>query len=535
MKQFFAAILLAAPLCGQVTFEKIRKGPGEDWLTYAGDYGARRYSPLTQIHRANVGSLVPKWVFHVDEAKRLEVSPLVYQGIMYITNSNEVYALDARSGRPIWHYRDEWVKDKQVNRGVALLEDRLFFVTSDAQLVALNRKTGGVLWQKQYGDPKKGQSATLAPLALKDRVIVGISGGDTGMRGFVAAFSAATGEELWRFWTVPAKGEPGAETWSEFDVEWGGAATWMNGTYDPDLNLIYWPTGNPWPDFYGGHRRGDNLYSDSVVALDADTGKLKWYFQFTPHDTHDWDAQSWPVLVDAPWKGQIRKLLLHPNRNGFFYVLDRTNGEFLRAEPYVEKVTWAKGVDVKGRPIEVPDTEPTPSGRRVCPSIRGASNWMSPSYNLHTGLLYVPTLEQCDTFTSSSKKPEPMKNFAGTGAASIPSEPGKFYLRAFDPKTGEKRWEYPMTGKADMWAGTVTTAGGLVFFGDDDGHLVALDAKTGKHLWHFYMGQLLTASPITYMVEGKQYVAIAAATDVFVFGLFEPATSIPIVTEREEP
>jgi PQQ-dependent dehydrogenase (methanol/ethanol family) len=503
-------------------YDLIRAGEGANWLTYAGDYAGHRHSPLKGITSANVGSLVSAWVYHVDGATHLEATPLVYDGIMYVTNSNEVHALDARTGRPIWKYRDELAKRNDVNRGVAILGDSVFLATSDAHLVALNRKTGGGLWDREFADPNRGAFATLAPMAVKDKVIVGVSGGDTGMRGFVAAFSAATGDELWRFWTVPAKGEPGAETWGQLGPEWGGAATWLNGTYDPELNLLYWTTGNPWPGFYGGARRGDNLYSDSLLALDADTGKLKWYFQFTPHDTHDWDAQAWPVLLDTVYQGRPRKLVLHANRNGYFYVLDRTTGEFLRATPFVERLNWAKGIDAKGKPIENPGMEPSPNGTRVCPSVRGATNWMSPSYNPQTELLYVPTLEQCDMYSSSAKTAEPMKNFGGTGGESISKEPGRFYLRALDPRTGGKRWEYPMTGHGDMWAGTVSTAGGLVFFGDDDGQLVAVDATTGRHLWHYYLGQNLTASPITFMADGKQYVTIVAATDVFTFALLEP-------------
>jgi PQQ-dependent dehydrogenase (methanol/ethanol family) len=511
------------PVSTGARYDLIREGAGDNWLTYAGDYAGHRHSPLTQISTANVRSLVSAWVYHVDGATHLEATPLVYDGIMYVTNGNEVHALDARTGRPIWKYRDELAKRSDVNRGVAILGDSVFFVTSDAHLVALNRKTGGGLWDREFADTKRGAFATLAPMAVKDRVIVGVSGGDTGVRGFLAAFSAATGEELWRFWTVPAKGEPGAETWGELGPEWGGAATWLNGTYDPELNLLYWTTGNPWPDFYGGARRGDNLYSDSLLALDAGTGKLKWYFQFTPHDTHDWDAQAWPVLLDTTYEGRARKLLLHANRNGYFYVLDRETGEFLRATPFVERLNWAKGIDPKGKPIANPGMEPSPNGTRVCPSVRGATNWMSPSYNPGTGLLYVPTLEQCDLYTSSAKTPEPMKNFAGTGGESISKEPGKFYVRALDPLTGEKRWDYLMTGHGDSWAGTVSTAAGLVFFGDDDSQLVALDAATGRHLWHYFLGQTITASPITFMADGKQYVTIAAATDVFTFALFEPA------------
>ena len=511
------------PVSTGARYDLIREGAGDNWLTYAGDYAGHRHSPLTQISTANVRSLVSAWVYHVDGATHLEATPLVYDGIMYVTNGNEVHALDARTGRPIWKYRDELAKRSDVNRGVAILGDSVFFVTSDAHLVALNRKTGGGLWDREFADTKRGAFATLAPMAVKDRVIVGVSGGDTGVRGFLAAFSAATGEELWRFWTVPAKGEPGAETWGELGPEWGGAATWLNGTYDPELNLLYWTTGNPWPDFYGGARRGDNLYSDSLLALDAGTGKLKWYFQFTPHDTHDWDAQAWPVLLDTTYEGRARKLMLHANSNGYFYVLDRETGEFLRATPFVERLNWAKGIAPKGKPIANPGMEPSPNGTRVCPSVRGATNWMSPSYNPGTGLLYVPTLEQCDLYTSSAKTPEPMKNFAGTGGESISKEPGKFYVRALDPLTGEKRWDYLMTGHGDSWAGTVSTAAGLVFFGDDDSQLVALDAATGRHLWHYFLGQTITASPITFMADGKQYVTIAAATDVFTFALFEPA------------
>src|SRR5438445_367605 len=527
-RAMLAVSALLAPLGAQVRYEDIRKSPGNDWLTYAGDYQATRHSPLTAITRDNVASLVPKWVYRVEGATHLESSPLVFEGVMYVTNSNEVHALDARTGRRIWQYRDDKAATQRVNRGAALLGDRVFFITSDAHLVALHRNTGAVLWDKQYADPAKGYHATLAPLAVKDRVVVGVSGGDSGMRGFVTAYSASTGEELWRHYTIPAKGEPGSESWGDFAVEWGGGATWLSGTFDPDLNLLYWTTGNPWPDFYGGGRRGDNLYSCSVIALDLETGKLKWHFQFTPHDTHDWDAQAWPVLVDLPYNGKMRKLVLHANRNGFFYVLDRVTGEYLNATRLVEKLDWASGIDAKGRPILVPGKDPTPNGNRACPGVRGATNWMSPSFNPSTGWLYVVTLEQCDIYTSSSKEPEPKKSFSGGGAGPKPSEVGQFFLRAFDPKTGARKWEYPMTGPGESWAGTVSTAGGVIFFGDDDGHLVGVDARNGKHLWHFQMGEGLTASPITYAVAGKQYVAIASATAVFSVALFEPTQPVPL-------
>jgi alcohol dehydrogenase (cytochrome c) len=520
MRFFYSMLLLAVSLHAQVLYRDLLKSPSENWLTYHGDYRGTRFSPLTQINRGNVGSLVPKWTYHMERGRRLEATPVVFDGVMYVTNSNEVDAVDARTGKSIWTYRDEQAANRGVNRGVAILGDSVFFVTADAYLVALHRTTGAVLWHRKFADISKGYTASLAPLALKDRVLVGVSGGESGMRGFVAAYSAAKGDELWRFYTVPAKGERGADTWGEFDTQWGGGATWMTGTYDPGLDTVYWSVGNPWPDFYGSGRRGDNLYTDSVVALDAETGKLKWYFQFTPHDTHDWDAQSIPVLADVDYQGKPRKLLLHANRNGFYYVLDRVTGEFLSAKPFVEEIDWATGIDAKGRPIEVSGKEPAPGGRKTCPSTRGASNWMSPSFSPQTKLLYVVALEQCDNFVGAARAPEPNKGMAGGGGESIANEPGQMYLRALNAATGKKRWDYAMTGPTTMWAGTVATAGGLVFFGDDDGNLVAVDAETGKNLWHYNMGQLLTASPITFALNGKQYVSIVSATDVFTFGLF---------------
>jgi alcohol dehydrogenase (cytochrome c) len=337
----------------------------------------------------------------------------------------------------------------------------------------------------------------------------------------VAALHPDTGKEVWRFWTVPAKGEPGSETWGGFPAEMGGAPTWTTGSYDPELNLIYWPTGNPWPDFYGGRRPGDNLYSDCVLALDADTGKFKWHFQFTPHDVWDWDANENPVLLDAVFRGRPRKLLVQANRNGFYYILDRVTGEFLHAKPFVKKLDWTSGLDDKGRPKVIPEKIPTPAGTKVCPSVRGASNWMSPTYSPATGLFYVVTLEQCDLIVASAKEPVPASGFRGTGNEGIPTEPGKFYLRALDVLSGDLKWEYPMPGPGIMWAGAVSTAGGVVFTGDDDGNLVALDAVSGKDLWHFSTGHSLFASPATYMVDGKQYVTIAAESDVFTFGLFD--------------
>jgi len=525
IRTLLLAFLVCAGAAAQVRYEDILQSPSKDWLTYAGSYRGWRHSPLTQITPENAASLVPKWAYHVPGARGLRSSPLVYQGVLYVTNTNAVYAVDARTGRLVWQYADTRAEKSGVNRGAAILGDRIYFTTSDNYLTALDRRTGAAIFSQKFGDVEKGTTSTSAPFIFKDRVIVGSAGGDSGVRGFLTALSAETGEELWRTYTIPAKGEPGSETWGEL-IDWGGAATWLSGTFDPELNTLYWTTGNAWPDFNGAARPGDNLYTSSLLALDADSGKMKWYFQFTPHDTHDWDAQSWPVLIDLEWQGRSRKVVLHANRNGFFYMLDRVTGEYLRGTKLVDRVTWASGLDAKGRPILVPGQDPTPEGNWVCPSVKGATNWMGQSYHPGTGLLYVITLEQCGLFSLSSQEPEPMKNFSGGGAT---EEGGQVILRAIDPKTAERAWEYPMTGMGRMWSGAVSTAGGVLFAGDDDGTIVALDAKTGQHLWHFNMGELLTASPITYEVDGKQYVAIASATAVFSFGLFEPAQSVPLL------
>jgi len=526
-----AAALFAASTFAQVSYEDILAGPGENWLTFMGDYSALRHSPLDQITRENVASVVPKWTYHIDTEGSLSSYPIVYDGIMYVTNSNEVYALDARTGRLVWRYRQEGVELQRKNRGAGILGDHVFFVTSDCHLVALHRLSGAVVWDAPYADPEDGYHCTVAPVAIKDRVIVGVSGGDSGIRGFLSAYSASTGEELWKLWTVPAAGEPGSETWGPKTLPWGGAGTWMPGTYDPELNWMFWPTGNPWPDFYGGDRPGDNLYSDSVLAIDLDSGEMQWYFQFTPHDVWDWDAQEAPLLLEVEFEGEKRKVVAQANRNGFYYLLDRKTGKFLMATPFVDKLTWATGIDESGRPILVPGMEPKPEGQLTCPTVRGAANWMSPSLNPETGLLHVVVLEACDIYTSSSKEPVPKSGFAGTGGEKPPNHDGRFLVRALEPATGRRVWEYPMTGPNTAWAGTVSTAGGLVFFGDDDMHLVALDARDGKHLWHYNLGQPLFASPISYGVGGKQYVTIVSKTDVFTFGLFEPALSVPLVDE----
>lgn len=527
----FAAAVFS-PLPAQITNSDIEKSPNANWLTYAGDYGGHRHSPLRQITPANASNMVPKWVHRFNGVSGLRGTPLVHEGVMYATGPNMLRAIDARSGRMIWEFRDARAKKSNVNRGAAIYEDNVYFVTADCYLSALDRRTGAVRWQKNYADAShETVFCSAAPLLVKDKLIVGIAGGDQGLRGFIAALSAKTGDEQWRLWTVPAKGEKGYETWGNY-AEFGGAATWLSGTYDPALNLIYWCTGNAWPDFYAGDRPGDNLYTSSLIAVDPDNGKMKWHFQFTPGDTRDWDAQSWPILIDLPYEGKPRKLVVHANRNGFFYTLDRVTGQFLHAQQMVDKLNWATGIDKNGRPVKVPGMDPTPEGKLICPGVQGAANWNSSSYNPETKLVYVPNLEQCDTFTSSAQKPEPYKGFSGGGAGPKPKDVGQFFLRAIEPTTGKRVWEYPMTGPATTWAGTVSTAGGVVFFGDDDGHLVGLDAKTGRHLWHFQVGESIVASPISYVVDGKQYVTIASSSALYTFGLFEPVLSVPVVKPR---
>jgi alcohol dehydrogenase (cytochrome c) len=508
--------LVPASEC-QVSNKDLQSGLGPNWLTYIGDYSAQRYSPLKEIDTDSVHRLAPKWVRHFDVNNDLEVTPLVYNGIMYATGGNELYALDAVTGKEIWRYRALESRRRGVNRGAAILGEQVFFSTSDCHLVALDRRSGAVHWQREYAASAEGYSCSGAPLVAKDKLIVGVA--SSGNTCFIAALSVNGGDELWRVWTVPREGEPGSDTWGKFPLNHGGGPTWTTGSYDADLNLLYWPTGNPWPDFYGGDRPGDNLYTDCVLALDADTGKMKWYFQFVPHDTHDWDANETPVLMNARLEGRDRKLLIQANRNGFYYVLDRTTGQFLLGKPFVKELTWAKGLDAKGRPQVLPNSEPSAAGTRVCPSVHGATNWWAPSLNPDVGLFYVVALEQCEIYYSSSQKPLPNSGFRGTGHNILDGQPGKFFLRAIEATTGNIRWEFPMPGPTTMWAGTLATAGRLVFSADDDGDLIAFEASQGKPLWHFYTGSNLHASPMTFAAEGHQYVTMASGPNLFTFGL----------------
>jgi alcohol dehydrogenase (cytochrome c) len=387
---------LAASALGQVTYQHLLEADREpgNWLTYSGSYNSQRHSRLEQINRDNVSELEMKWAFQMRTLEDVETSPLVVDGIMYLTEPpSNAHAVDTRTGRTFWSYTRELPDEThtccgQVNRGLAMLGEKLYLGTVDAYLVALDSKTGSVLWEVEVADRLAGYSITVAPLVVKDKVIVGVSGGEFGIRGFLDAYDAETGKRVWRFYTVPAPGEPGHDTWEGDDWKTGGAPTWITGSFDPALNLIYWGTGNPSPDFNGELRPGDNLYSDCVIALDADTGQLKWYFQFTPHDVWDWDAAQIPVLVDAEFEGRMRKLMLWPNRNAFYYVLDRETGELLLVKQFARQ-TWAQGMDSKGRPIIRLEALPTEKGVVIWPGIQGAMNWYSPSYSPLTGLLYL--------------------------------------------------------------------------------------------------------------------------------------------------
>jgi len=497
---------------------------GENWPSYNGDYTGRRFSSLREINAGNVAQMRAAWVFHPGNSQRLEATPVVIRGVMYVTSANDVFALDASTGRILWHYArpvssgllDDAAAHK--NRGVAVWEHFVYTETDDAHLLCLDARAGNLLWDVQYADKLKQYGATSAPLVVKDEVIVGTSGGDSGVRGFVAAYDARTGTLKWHQWTIPGPGEFGSASWPGNSYLHGGGTTWMPGTYDPELDTVYWTTSNAAPDFVGDSRPGDDLYTACVLAIDPSTGELKWYFQFTPHDVYDYDANETPVLVDREENGAVRHLLLQADRNGFFYVLDRTNGKFLRATPFVEKLNWATGISASGRPL-LSGRVPTKEGTYICPGIVGATNWFSPSYNPNTGLFYVMALENCNLYFSKPKPFTQGETFYGTGTKHPVGEDSRKVLLALSPADGKKVWQYPQAGHGNSWGGTLTTAGGLVFFADDAESFEAVDAETGRPLWHFNTGQSFSASPMTYAVDGVQYVAISAGSDVFSFAL----------------
>lgn len=498
-----------------------------DWATYHGEPTGNRYSPLDQIDTANVQKLALQWVFPINHFV-LEVTPLVVDGVMYVTGPNQMFAIDSRNGRTIWHYQRERSKDvtgdpaKGTNRGAAILGDRVFMTTDNAHLLALHRVTGALLWDAKMpeGPRNDNYGCTAAPLVVGDLVVAGVAGGDQGVRGFLSAYNARTGERVWRIWTTPAPGEPGSETWKGTALAQfgGGGATWMTGTYDAETDTVFWGVGNPYPAINGDERQGDNLYTASVLALNAKTGAMRWYYQFSPHDLHDWDGGQTPMVVNTRYRGQDRKLLIQANRNGFLYVFDRVKGELLFADKFVDKLSWASGIGKDGRPILLPDADPTREGTKACPSVLGATNWMSEAFNPVTRLFYLQTLEACMVYVKPPGRWNPRP---------IPIEPGRKFLRAIDIETGKRVWEVPQAGPADSWGGVLSTAGGVIFFGEDSGAFAAVDAKTGKDLWHVQTnastalgdGHSWRASPMTYMAAGKQYVAVAAGPNILCFGL----------------
>ncbi len=499
-----------------------------DWPTYNGDPGGNRYSKLTQIDASNVKNLGPRWMFNIRNATQIENTPLVVEGIMYVTMANECWALDAGSGRQLWHYQRQRTRGIAgnasigFNRGAAWSGDRIFMLTDNAHMIALNRFNGELLWETEMADWHQNYNGTSAPLTVGNLVISGTAGGDEGVRGFVAAYDQATGKEVWHLWTVPLPGEPGSETWKGKDTEHRSGATWMTGTYDAGLDTLYWPVGNPGPDYTGTEREGDNLYTDSILALEPKTGKLKWYYQFTPHDVHDWDAQEPPVLVDANWQGQPRKLLMEANRNGFFYVLDRTNGKLLLGKPFLKKLNWAEGIGADGRPILKDLPKDANGNTYVCPGFQGGANWFSSSFNPQTGLFYFNALERCNVFSSNHGEWVAGRGYMGGSARPAPGESFEKFLRAINIQTGEIAWEVPQvtgTATATASAGVLSTASGLVFFGENSGSFMAAGAKDGKVLWQFPTNQVWKSSPMTYMFDNKQYVAIAVGQDIVAFGL----------------
>jgi alcohol dehydrogenase (cytochrome c) len=506
-----------------------------DWTTYNGGMSGSRYSTLQQIDKTNVAALAPRWMFNFTSNSNLQTTPVVSEGVMYVTSANEAYALDAGSGREIWRYQRARTRGLignaagGANRGAAIAGDRLFMVTDHAHVIALDKHSGNLLWDTEMADWRQNYNATGAPLTVGNLVIAGTSGGDEGVRGFVAAYEQATGKEVWRWWTTPLPGEPGSETWQGTGLAHPAGSTWMTGTYDETEDTLYWTVGNPGPDLIGDDRLGDNLYTDSVVALDPQSGELKWHFQFTPHDVWDYDAQETPALVDAVWQGQPRKLLIQANRNGFFYVLDRTNGEFLSGWQFAKDVTWATGLDANGRPLRVPGMEPSVGGKRVCPSLTGATNWYSTSFNPVTNLYYVQTDDKCGLFTRVDMEWEAGRGFMGGSFAPAP-EPAQRVLRAIDIFSGKTAWELPQVGRAGSWGGVLSTVTGLVIFGEDGGALMVADATTGAALWSFQANARWRASPMTYMFDGEQYIAVANGSSILAFAL--PRNSI---AGTEEP
>ncbi len=537
LRPLFVLLLAASSLAAQVSFDRLLHAADtpQDWLNYSGGFLSQRYSALSQITPGNVQNLEQKWIFQARSLEKFEATPLVVDGVMYTVQApNDIVALDAATGRIFWIYSYSPAPQARlccgrVNRGLAILGDTLFMGTIDAHIVAVDAKNGHLLWNTKVAEPAAGYAITHAPLVVKDKVIVGTAGGEYGIRGFLAAYDVHSGKEAWRFNNIPGPGEKGHETWAGDSWKHGGASVWVTGSYDPDSNLTYWGIGNPGPDWNADLRLGDNLYTDCVVALDADTGKLKWYFQFTPHDDFDFDSVQVPVLADLDWKGARRRVMLWANRNGFFYVLDRTTGEFLQGKPFA-KVTWAKALDERGRPMRAANMVPTPEGTKIYPGNQGGTNWYSPSYSPHTGLFYIPVWDNYYSvyvkekveygegrlFTGPLPK-SPVPLIRPPQIVNRAEEDGYGAIRAFDPQTGDRKWEYKLSDVTD--SGILTTATDLLFVGGREGYFMAMDARNGELLWKAAVGGQVSSGPMSYSVSGKQYVAVSAGNSLFVYGL----------------
>ncbi len=537
---FLLAGFFPAAVTAQVTSQRIQNAAGEpgNWLTYGGTYSNQRYSSLTGITQGNVKNLEQKWIVQNQVPGAWESNPLVVDGIMYVTQRpNDVMAVDARTGKLFWLYR--WTPDPAArvccgsnNRGVAMLGDTLFMGTLDAHLIALDAKTGKPIWNIAVADVKLAYSITMAPLIVHDKVLVGVGGAEFGIRGFIAAFDPKTGKELWRFYTIPGPGDPGFESWTGDAWKTGGGSVWTMGSFDPALNLVYFGVGNPGPDWNPAQRPGDNLYSDSVVALNPDTGQLKWHFQFTPNDGYDYDSTQVPVLADMDWNGKPTKVMMWANRNGFFYVLDRETGKFLRGAPFV-KVNWASGLDANGRPIQTPQGP----GQPTYPGNQGGTNWYPPAYSPRTGLFYFSVWENYGSiYRREEAVYQPGRNFAGGGATGLApapgaptvgigrrgpidywtSEVGSGATVALDPKTGQRAWTFPQYDMTD--AGMLVTASDILFTGGREGYFYAFDARNGKVLWKTNLGGSIVNTPVTYQVDGKQYVTVISGNILATFG-----------------
>jgi alcohol dehydrogenase (cytochrome c) len=543
-------VFIALPLCGHtqdgkktydlkpVTFERLLKGTDDpsSWLMYGGNYESWRFSPLTDINRQNVKKLRVAWMFQTGIPGQFETSPIIADGILYLTTSyNHVFALDAVTGEPLWKYDHPLPDDLRVccgptNRGVAIADDKVFMATLDARVVALDRRTGKVVWNVEMDKYADGFSSTVAPLVVKDNVIVGMAGGEYGVRGYVDAYDVKTGERKWRAFTVPGEGEKGVETWAGDSWKYGGGPTWITGSYDAEQDVLFWAAGNAAPDWNGDMREGDNLYTDSVLALNPDTGAVKWHFQFTPHDVWDYDGNTDLFLVNVVRNGQNVKALAQPNRNGFLYVLDRTSGKFLHGSPYVEKLNWAKGLDEKGRPIVDPQFVPQSEAKEwICPGAPGGKNSSyTAAYSPTTKLMYVPVIESCMQMKKATAMFVQGIPYWGGGWDKTQGDDQTSYghLSAIDPTTGAVKWrhkeDYPLIG------GTLTTAGGLVFTGNQEGQVMAFDDLTGKVLWTFQSGASVRGQPSTYKIGGQQYIAVPSGGG----GIMAPLVGEPSLASK---